>query len=456
MRNEPIAGDRGSIPVALLVTIIVGGLATVLVAGVLTGQRSTRFDRDFTQVVQVADAGVQDALTRLNAGLLSDGQTETVTNIDGNPAAEYTFTATVGGSPQEWVISSQGTLRGVTRTVEVTSAEVPLFQFALFARTSMEFNGANYADSYNPSSSTWCTGNGIVGSDGFFEFSGLAPNDSCHKDHPDPTVVENPKVTVDGAHLYECGALDATACRDVTIGANDRCSHSGGENCLTSAETNRGPLEAFEESWKLTPTEELQTIADDEAVCEADGYDDTHPARPPSDPTGGVNASAGGNWVTQLGDIIETTPTALGRDFWCVQSILFEGDTGVERGAGGEGVRIYVHPDGFLKAKGTGRTINCPAFDCDYRVNYPDASALKIIAREIATIDLKSPQIQFAGAVYAPQAVCKGGVGGIDVYGSLVCGYVDNVGNWAFHYDDSLADQGGTETYAIDRYREES
>jgi hypothetical protein len=428
---------------------------TVLVASVLTGQRSTRFDRDFTQVVHVADAGVQDALTRLNAGLLVDGQTETVTNVDGDPTAEYTFTATAGASPQEWVLTSQGTLQGVTRTVEVTSKEVPLFQFGVFAHTGIQFNGANYADSYDPSSSTWCTGNGIVGTDGYLQFSGLAPAGSCHKDHPDPAVVENPKVTVDGAHLFGCGALDAPACRTEKIGTNDRCSHGGGENCKTSAEVNRGPLEAFEGSFQLTSAQELQTIADDEAVCQAAGYSDPHPLRPPSATTGGVAASAGGVWVTALGDVIEAPPSSLGRDFWCVQSIRFEGDTGVQRGAGGEGVRIYVHPDGFLKATGTGRTVNCPAFVCAYRVSYPDASALQIMAREVATIDLASPQIQFAGAVYAPKAVCKGKPG-IHFYGSLVCGYVDNVGNWAFHYDDGLADQGGTETYAIDRYREES
>jgi len=66
-------------------------------------------------------------------------------------------------------------------------------------------------------------------------------------------------------------------------------------------------------------------------------------------------------------------------------------------------------------------------------------------------------QSMFSGVVYAPRARCGtdgGGGAGVHVYGALVCASVDNVGNWQFHFDDTLGSYG-TSAYDVAGWREE-
>ena len=61
--------EQGSMPMALLAAIVVAGIVTVLTARTVAGERATRFDRSFTESFHTADAGVQEAVFRLNAGV---------------------------------------------------------------------------------------------------------------------------------------------------------------------------------------------------------------------------------------------------------------------------------------------------------------------------------------------------------------------------------------------------
>ena len=427
--------EDGSIPLVLLVIIVLGAVTSVLVSTVVTNQRSTRFDAAFTDSVQYADAGVQDALVRLNGGSLTTaGYT---TDVEG-------VTVTVDPvqvTPQRWEVTGTATVGGSTRRVVAELQEVPLFGFALFARNGVAFNGANAADSYSSTDGTWCTGNGIVGTDGALEFSGLK-NSPCHPSN---------KITVDAAVLYDCGGLDAAACRATTFEGQPRCQHSGGDNCVTTEETLSGlslpgRLSAQQDPFKLTPEEELQRIVDEHAVCEAAGWPD---APPP-----GVTNTTAGAWVTDDGDVLVPRAASTGRDYYCVESLTFEGDTSVTRGPGGEAVRIHVRD--FVTVEGSGTTVNCNG--CKSNTAYvqtPDSSALQILGKDTGQFTMSDPQIMWAAAVYAPSAQCQGPAG-VDIYGSLICELVDNVGNWNFHYDDKLSEIGGSSRFTIDSYREES
>ena len=57
------------------------------------------------------------------------------------------------------------------------------------------------------------------------------------------------------------------------------------------------------------------------------------------------------------------------------------------------------------------------------------------------------------GIVYAPNADVKINGNG-DVMGSIVADNITVVGNAAFHYDESLADFGGTSPYGISKWTE--
>ena len=58
--------DRGSIPLAMLGAIIASGIVISLGSVMVNQTAGTRFDRDYTQAVQVADAGVQEAVFMAN------------------------------------------------------------------------------------------------------------------------------------------------------------------------------------------------------------------------------------------------------------------------------------------------------------------------------------------------------------------------------------------------------
>lgn len=47
--NRAVRGEEGSMPAALLVAIVVAGIASVLTARTIAGEGATRFDRAFTE-----------------------------------------------------------------------------------------------------------------------------------------------------------------------------------------------------------------------------------------------------------------------------------------------------------------------------------------------------------------------------------------------------------------------
>ncbi|HEX2027500.1 MAG TPA: hypothetical protein VHF25_05820 [Nitriliruptorales bacterium] len=441
MPPAAIRDERGSLPLALLATIVVAGLVTVLVARTIAGRESTRSDRDFTDALHVADAGVQAAMVYLNQHSLLDAGFDQLAPdgvVDGRYVSTVdgrTYTVTWSGSGSDWEITSVSEVDGVDREVVAAAEEKPLFSHALYAKRGIAFSGANTTDSYN--ATTWCTRRGYVGTDGALEFTGLAPAGSCHESYK--------KVTVDQSFLYDCGDLAVAACEASTTTAGEpRCEHAGGENCTFPPTYPKGPLDAVSEPFRLTPESELQKIIDETAVCEAAGWNDTTPS---------VTQSTGGVWVTANGNTIPAY-TGAGRDFWCVTSLKFGGDTTVTRGASGQPVRIYVK-GGTIEVAGTGTRVNCPGCThTNYRATRPDAGALIVVSLGASTFRIADPQVQLAAGVYAPNAICDGPAGA-DIYGAAVCEIVDNVGNWNFHYDERLGDAGATGVFGIASYREE-
>jgi hypothetical protein len=68
------------------------------------------------------------------------------------------------------------------------------------------------------------------------------------------------------------------------------------------------------------------------------------------------------------------------------------------------------------------------------------------------SVDL-SNHTNIGAAIYAPLASCDGGAQ-VNVYGSLVCRSISNVGGWQFHYDDALALVGAGD-FRLRHYREQ-
>ncbi len=76
-----VGAERGSLPLALMVTILVTGLVSVVTASVVMGQQQTRFDESYERALQLAEAGADRALQ--SGGAESDLATED--GPDGDP-----------------------------------------------------------------------------------------------------------------------------------------------------------------------------------------------------------------------------------------------------------------------------------------------------------------------------------------------------------------------------------
>lgn len=166
-RGARASDERGSMPLAMLAVVVVGGLTATVFASVVQGQRTTRFDRDFTGAVHVAETGAQEGLFRIAAGRVAPSATPAPVagSVGGAP---YSWTACPLSAADacqstatgRWRVRSTGTLGGVSRTVDLIAQQRSRFGNALYAEVKVHLTGSGEVRSYRGSSYTAANGNG--------------------------------------------------------------------------------------------------------------------------------------------------------------------------------------------------------------------------------------------------------------------------------------------------------
>lgn len=200
--------DEGSVVLALLLVLTLGGLSLALLAATVSHISSAERDKTFTGAAPVGDAGIGQGLLVLNSGGVPPSSSQALTQSgrttdwSGTAVVDPTFRA-----PTSYTLSS--TTRDAGRQFRAEAVQGRRFAVAAFADRSIVFNGSNSADSYNSRTGTTnATGRGRVGSNGSVTLHGAS-------------------TTVDGVDLY-----------DWTTSPNaGRCSHSGASTCSTSLVT---------------------------------------------------------------------------------------------------------------------------------------------------------------------------------------------------------------------------
>ena len=214
--------EEGSMLLALLGSLMAMSIVTLLAMSMTTSASSTRHNQNYTLALQVADAGIQDALFRANnAQDVVNG-----TGAVGTGTYEWDAVETDSG----WTVVSRGTERGVTRTVQVELTKAPRFFLAAFGDRGIELKGSNGADSYNSATGATSTGNGNLGSNDDVNMNG----NSTH---------------VDNVTLYNHTASDNT------------CTNNGGSGCQHTSIV--GP------KLDLASDENMAFITDQLAACSA-------------------------------------------------------------------------------------------------------------------------------------------------------------------------------------------
>ena len=109
--------DRGSLPLALMVTILVTGLVSVVTASVVMGQQQTRFDESYERALQVAEHGSDALLHQVQAAEseVKAGEHEASGTVEGGGS----YDAELVEEGDALVVRSEGTVGDVTRTVVI-------------------------------------------------------------------------------------------------------------------------------------------------------------------------------------------------------------------------------------------------------------------------------------------------------------------------------------------------
>lgn len=167
--------ESGSIPLAVLVAIVVGGLVIVLVSRTMLSQEQVRFDRDYQLAVNSAEAGISQALNVIQT--LPAGSTSTrldssdlglPSELEGNPFGWTADKQTDGA----WQVRSTGWHGDeVSRTLEAEVDDASRFTVAAFGRIGVRMVGNNVVDSFPPE------GYGTVGTNGLISIIGNSTAD---------------------------------------------------------------------------------------------------------------------------------------------------------------------------------------------------------------------------------------------------------------------------------------
>jgi hypothetical protein len=460
MRVTSTADERGSLALALLAAIVASGIAVALVNTVIQSERTARFDRSFTNAVQVADAGVQDAFYRIEHGLLSLDIGDQVLSdpawIEGWDVRYEVERLT----SRSYEVRSTGYLDGITRTVVARIDEEALFFPGAFGDRLVALNGTStLVDSYesrstncvgnadparcwgaNPSTNLFGTGNGALGTNEIFDFSG--------------------NTTVNRAILYDWAA---------NPGQNPTEDNPGGSRCVgpnVNSPCKPEVLRFVDDRLEYGSQEQMQFIVDklDDDRC-------SEPGRELGSATfgGKIGNTTYPTTLEPYSTDFEDSPFSPAdpgwENYYCADRLSFVGQTTFPGATPETPVVIFVRDSVAVSNQTTVNCLNCPSSgsgkywrgpNFDRR---PKAQSLQIyVATDNeqggADVSVAAGSV-WAGVIYAPRARCGApGGAGADIYGSIVCRYVDNVGNWKFHFDEALADLGRG-VYTVATWREE-
>jgi Tfp pilus assembly protein PilX len=140
--------------VVMAVTMVLLFLSIAVVARTTSGLRSTRQGQDFSAALANADAGLSDALFRIDqlgngaatTFCVGDNVACTVASVPGAPSVQYTARRV---DDNTYTVYSKGLVNGQPHAIQATVTRSYLYPFAIFAKTGITFNGntGNYDSS---------------------------------------------------------------------------------------------------------------------------------------------------------------------------------------------------------------------------------------------------------------------------------------------------------------------
>jgi len=405
LRMKPFrsgAQEDGSIALTMLVIMLASLLLLAVLTTVQAGLRGSRRAGDSANALQVADAGINDAVKAINA------HTTTFSGSNNLGAAgSYTYTATKDLDTGVWHINSLGVdATGVKRRILADAVDAPLFANAFFALATATLKGT--ADSYTGPSDT-CSTNpaaGRVGSNGTITFTGGTGTKNCRGQY-------GWAYASDGCVFYGQTTIPNDANGNPSIG-NGACPPAP-DTLATSA--------------KFTPP-------------------------PVTIPAGLTNEGAytcPANGTITAGTHLYTTVTF---------------NNGCSVAAGATSIIYATAAVTIGTVSGNCKSIiNQPVGSGSCGGSFPSSwytagrpAQLQINVAGNATVSFANHAV-FWGVIDAPQSLVTANGGGtpqVDVFGSVVASSADSAAQFAFHYEQSLGQLVRTGQYQTRNWREEA
>ena len=416
--------ERGSIALVMIVMLVTSTLTLAAVTTAESGLKSSRRAGDSANALQLADAGLNDAVkavaatsqTSLNSGTVSLGS-----------AGSYSYTASLDPFSSVWHLSSTGVdTTGVKRKVAADAVAESLFGSALFVQSTLSVPAGGTLDSFKDgtTAANMCTKHGIVGTNSGdtldFNTNGTK---NCQN-----SVYGNWDSPVDGCISYADN--------------NPATPTTGAGQCPSVNTQLRTPA--------FTPPQVVGPGGTATAPTACDGSTPALKARSDGQPYfwTSVALRSGCKIDPTNGPVVIYTPGVV--------------DIGDTNGASGQVNAPYAiggfcgastYTAGLKDQNNNPSSYYCPGWSGNLRIYVLSASNSNIILRN---------HVQFWGIVDAPSGclACLGANGNngtpqSEVWGALLASTSNPQAQVALHYDDSLADLS-TGRFTVRNWREET
>src|SRR5687768_11571106 len=139
--------EEGSVALVMVIMMVATTLTLALLATAESGLRASRRAGDSANALQLADAGLNDAV---KAVATSAQPTLDSGEVSLGAAGSYRYTATLDPSASVWHVSSTGVdPSGVKRTVNADAVAESLFGSALFVQSNLSVPAGGTLDSFS-------------------------------------------------------------------------------------------------------------------------------------------------------------------------------------------------------------------------------------------------------------------------------------------------------------------
>lgn len=464
--------EQGSIAIFMIVVLVTTGLVMITAATVESGMRTSRRGGDSANALQVADAGVNDALTAIqSAGGTSFTRTGTVGN------GSYSYTAVQDPSnPANWLIDVYGVDQtGVKRHVRAVAAGQPLFASPMYINTAFSASAGGQLDSY-------ASGASLIGPSGNYTDGGCTDKG---------IMFFNPNANMQ----FQSGSgggqgTSVNNCNQLRFGsqkwnyAMDGCVVYGGVMTLTSSAWGTGKCpdpndslfpgrtkaisQTYDPPVIKAPQRRAEVNSPTQTACVDDpsNPDDCKPEPGDTFTCNGSNPLKAGwsyyyNTVTLSRDCrvdVSSSPSTAGPE-WVVANAVTVYAKNVNVSPGTKGLinppPVATRPSicGSLTTTWTYSDVNKnPAWY--YCPGWVRSLDIRLIDGTTPMVNVTGNGGKFWGTFAGPQATVSLNSPQMEFWGAMIAGRLDVFSQFSWHYDDTLS-QRTTGKYSVSNWREE-